>query len=172
MQQTEELKLTKATLEDLDEIWALCCEVKEKVPTSGWNDNYPTPEIYTEDLKSQTLYKVMQGGKIISIMQIRDFADYLKGEENEDTKNLDLGLENPAALGRFCVSPDLQGHGLGRRIMQLSLDKAKAMGYDGVFFHVISGNDNALHLYDSMGFSCIGMTEEYGLHLYCYTMKF
>lgn len=172
MQKSEQLSLMKAQLEDLDEIWALCREVKEKVPMSGWNDNYPTREIYTEDLLSQTLYKVVENGKIISIMQIRDFADYLKGEENEDTKNLDLGLENPAALGRFCVSPSLQGHGYGRRIMQNTLDKAKEMGYDGVFFHVIDGNDSALHLYDSMGFSCIGETEEYGLHLYCYTLKF
>ena len=172
MQQTETLSLETATLADLDEIWCLCQEIKAKNPSCKWNENYPTREIYTEDLRTNSLYKVVENGKIISIMQIRSFEDFLKGEENEDTKNLDLGMDHVAALGRFCVAPSLQGRGLGRRIMQLSLDKAKALGYNGVFFHVIDGNDNALHLYDSMGFSCIGTTEEYGLHLHCYTMKF
>ena len=110
---------------------------------------------------------MMDGGKIISIMKIISWTEYMKGEEAE-SYGWSEEIRNPCALGRFCVSPDLQGRGLGRRIMQASLAKAGSMGFDGARFHTVTVNRIAQHLYDKMGFRRVGMIHEFGLDFICY----
>ena len=161
--------LTKALPEDLDEINALCREVALKTPSSQWDEHYPSRELLQRDIASGSLYKVLHQEKIISIMQIRPWADFA-GDEDESNV-WDSKAKNPCGLGRFCVSPELQGHGLGRRIMTASLEKARELGYDSAMFHAIEGNDVANHLYESMGFIRLGELQEFGMDFICYEMK-
>ncbi len=167
----QKIELEKAESRELDEICALCTLVKERTPSSGWNEHYPTRAILAADLASQTLYKVVQDGKIVSIMQIRSWAEFMKDEEADDLQDWNPEIINPCALGRFCVSPDCQGQGLGRRVMMAALEKAKSMGYDGARFHTLVSNGIASHLYESMGFRTAGKIAEYGMEFYCHEMK-
>lgn len=163
--------LLPAKLSDLSEIYSLCQEVAKKSPFSKWGKDYPNEEILSEDLGRRSLYKLVYKNRIASIIQIRPWKDFMENEQAEDIENWDAAISNPCALGRFCVSPSLQGTGLGRKILTATLKKAYQLGYDGAFFHVVEGNLPALHLYDSMGFHYTGEVDEYGMHFLCYEMK-
>ena len=165
------IELVQAPESDLDEIHTLCQTVASRTPSSGWNEHYPNREILQQDLAAHSLYKVMHEGKILSIMQIRPWADLMAGEEADDISTWDASVHNPCALGRFCVAPDFQGKGLGRRIMTASLEKARELGYDGAQFHTLKTYDAANHLYLSMGFHMAGQVREYGMEFNCYEMK-
>lgn len=170
MKDTFEINLVQAPESDLDEIYALCHNVAVRTPSSGWGEEYPTREILAHDLATQTLYKVPHDSKIASIMQIRSWAEFQKGEVVDDIKGWNPSTKNPCGLGRFCVSPDFQGQGLGRRVMLKMLETAKEMGYDSARFHAVTTNPIANHLYESMGFRLAGRIEEYGKEFFCYEM--
>lgn len=164
--------LEPALPEDLDEICALCTKVAKLTPNSYWDDEYPNREILSDDIGCKSLYKILHEGKIISIMQIRPWADQLANEPEMAAGSWDASIQNPCGLGRFCVTPDLQGQGLGRRVMTASLEKARSMGYDGAFFQAVKPNSTAIHLYDSMGFHRTGEQHAYGLDFVMFEMKF
>lgn len=163
--------LEKAQAGDLDEVCALCRGVAAAVPASGWGEDYPNREILADDLAAGGLYKVVRGGKIVSIMNISP----MDGPDLSDTEDRDapwaLEMKKPCSMGRFCVSPELQGHGMGRRIMAESLKTARRLGFDGVRFYAVRDNGAATHLYDSMGFRRAGETTVYGMDFIRYEMK-
>ena len=171
MNEIKEIKLTAAQPGDLDEICALCSDVAARTPNCGWSAEYPNRDILTSDIASGSLYQLRHAGRVVSIMQIRPWADLMAGEEADDIDTWAEGIHNPCALGRFCVSPDFQGQGLGRRVMTESLATARRMGYDGARFHTLSCYGTATHLYDAMGFHRAGMVREYGKEFVCYEMK-
>ena len=170
MNQVDTITLVKALEADLEEVHALCQRVAACTPSSGWSSDYPSRELLANDISTQSLYKVLHEGKIISIMQIRPWSTFMKGEEAADIETWNKHAANPCGLGRFCISPDFQGQGLGRRVMQKTLETAKQMGYDSARFHTETANPVANHLYESMGFSNMGMVSEYGLDFFCYEM--
>ena len=167
-----DIRLVLAQPEDLDEVCALCSKVAKLTPASLWDDEYPNRQILSEDIGYKSLYKILHEGRIISIMQIRPWADQLAGEPEMAAGSWDASIKNPCGLGRFCVTPDLQGQGLGRRVMTASLEKARSMGYDGAFFQAVKPNSTAIHLYDSMGFHRTGEQQAYGLDFVMFEMKF
>lgn len=171
MQSEIETVLIPALPGDIDEIHALCRLAASKTETSDWDDEYPSRELLQSDIAAHSLYKVVSENKIISIMLIRPWAEYIADDEAEDIKTWDPTVNNPCALARFCLSPLLQGKGLGRKIMHASLAKAKSLGYDGAFFHAAKDNPLTLHLYDSIGFHRAGEVSEYGTVFVCYEMK-
>lgn len=169
---SEEIKpvLTLAEEGDLEEIYALCRLAADKTQTTDWDDEYPSREILAGDIAAHALYKVVHEGSIIAIMLIRPWADYIADDEAEDIKTWSHA-ENPCAMARFCVTPNLQGHGLGRKTMLASIAKAKELGYDGIRFHASKANPLVLHLYDSIGYHRAGEVSEYGCDFVCYEMK-
>lgn len=169
---SEPVILTPAERADLSEICRLCRTVARENPSSKWDSHYPDSKILSGDIRSRTLYKVTENHRIISIVQIRPWEDFMRNEEVKDVSMWDLSIQHPCALGRFCVSPFLQGKGWGRRVFEEALRKADSMGYDGARFHVVEGNRAALHLYDSMGIRYTGDIDEYGIHFLCYEIKF
>jgi ribosomal-protein-alanine N-acetyltransferase len=61
----------------------------------------------------------------------------------------------------LCVRPDLQGRGLGRKLLTHLLDLARRAGADTMFLEVRVSNAPAIGLYDSMGFGEVGVRTGY-----------
>jgi ribosomal protein S18 acetylase RimI-like enzyme len=61
--------------------------------------------------------------------------------------------EDWAGISRVRVREDKQGQGLGKKIMQSTLNEVKANGIEQLFLQVESENLNALAIYHSIGFS-------------------
>src|SRR5215472_18203072 len=56
---------------------------------------------------------------------------------------------------QICAMPGYQGRGLGRRLMEASLQAMRVRRYNTVSLTVTSGNDRAVRLYESLGFSTV-----------------
>ncbi|WP_099023244.1 ribosomal protein S18-alanine N-acetyltransferase [Mycolicibacterium palauense] len=72
------------------------------------------------------------------------------------------------------VHPDFQGRGIGRRLLADLLGFADSAGPGGaVFLEVRTDNDSAIALYESVGFSRVGLRKRYyqGSGADAYTMR-
>ncbi|MDX1443815.1 MAG: ribosomal protein S18-alanine N-acetyltransferase [Gammaproteobacteria bacterium] len=61
----------------------------------------------------------------------------------------------------ICVHPDLQGHGLGRRLMEHLLRLARGYGAKMALLEVRPSNMAAVAMYESMDFSEVGRRRNY-----------
>jgi L-amino acid N-acyltransferase YncA len=67
------------------------------------------------------------------------------------------GPASRVANASYMVDPAQSGKGIGRRLVEATLDQARADGYGAMVFNaVVETNANAVHLYRSMGFTIIG----------------
>ena len=66
-----------------------------------------------------------------------------------------------AHLLNICVSPDLHGRGLGRRLLRRMLRVAGEHAVDTVFLEVRASNAAAAYLYESEGFCEVGRRRGY-----------
>jgi GNAT superfamily N-acetyltransferase len=57
-----------------------------------------------------------------------------------------------ARLRWFIVAPELQGRGIGRRLMREALDFCRRAGIKRVYLWTFAGLDAARHLYEEFGF--------------------
>ena len=55
-------------------------------------------------------------------------------------------------MSKMAVSPAMRGLGIGRKLLQYTIDRARAMGAKSLFLGSNSKLANAVHLYESMGF--------------------
>jgi putative acetyltransferase len=55
-------------------------------------------------------------------------------------------------LSKMAVSPDLRGMGIGRRLLEHAVSEARRIGARSLFLGSNSRLENAVHLYESVGF--------------------
>lgn len=58
-------------------------------------------------------------------------------------------------LVKFYLDSNYRGHGIGKKLMQLSLDKAKELGYTTVYLESLPQLDKAVGMYEQAGFKHI-----------------
>jgi len=66
-----------------------------------------------------------------------------------------------AHLLNLCVRADLRGRGLGRRMLQLLVERSRQSGVEAVFLEVRPSNPGAIALYRSAGFVQVGLRKGY-----------
>jgi L-amino acid N-acyltransferase YncA len=67
------------------------------------------------------------------------------------------GLGAHIANGGYIVSPDARGKGVGRKLGEHSIARAREKNYHGIQFNfVVSTNEVAVDLWQSLGFAIIG----------------
>jgi ribosomal-protein-alanine N-acetyltransferase len=64
-------------------------------------------------------------------------------------------------LLNICVRPELQGKGLGKKLLRHLLSVARRQGADTLFLEVRPSNTPAVQLYQSVGFNEVGQRKEY-----------
>ncbi len=82
-----------------------------------------------------------------------------------DTRIIGYGIMSvfvgEAQILNLCVDPEMQGQGLGRRLLQRLLNEAKSHNADTAFLEVRTSNHAAIALYQSTGFNQIGTRRGY-----------
>lgn len=76
------------------------------------------------------------------------------------------GPDGSGTVESLYVSPDSQGHGLGRKLMAAALDRQRELGAQRAQLWVFATNAGAQFLYESMGYVLDGRTRverEYGV---------
>jgi putative acetyltransferase len=56
-------------------------------------------------------------------------------------------------LSKMAISPQLRGQGIGRRLLQHTIEQARLMGARSLFLGSSTKLPSAIHLYESMGFN-------------------
>jgi ribosomal protein S18 acetylase RimI-like enzyme len=74
------------------------------------------------------------------------------------------GAPGCAVLGQVATLPELSSRGLARRLIGCSLAALAGANYHTCFLEVTLSNDNAVHLYRSLGFQPVGPQIVYGVY--------
>jgi len=56
---------------------------------------------------------------------------------------------------QICAMPGHQGHGIGRRLMEATMQALRVRGYTTASLTVTSGNERAVRLYENLGFCSV-----------------
>jgi L-amino acid N-acyltransferase YncA len=56
----------------------------------------------------------------------------------------------------YFVLPDHTGRGIGRRVLEIFMEQARAMGIDNLLASVSSRNEQSLRFHERAGFACCG----------------
>lgn len=62
-------------------------------------------------------------------------------------------------FGRFIISREHRGRGYGRRALMLAIGRARSLGVERISCEVLSSNEPALRLYNSLGFTTKGIDQ-------------
>ena len=138
----------KGTADDLDMVCAMVEAAKERMRAQSidqWDEFYPTREDFESDINENTLYIAQEDGEPVAV--------YVISEECEH-EYLECRWEYDKAcvLHRFCVSPDRQGRGIGKQVLEKIEDQLSGMGYGSVRLDVFSKNPYAQRLYEKNGY--------------------
>ena len=66
-----------------------------------------------------------------------------------------------AHILNVCIREDLRSAGVGRRLMDFLLERARAAQMQDVFLEVRPSNPTAIRLYERLGFSRVGVRKAY-----------
>ena len=66
-----------------------------------------------------------------------------------------------AHILNICIRSDLRSGGIGRRLMEFLLERARAAEMQDVFLEVRPSNPVAIQLYESLGFTRVGVRKGY-----------
>ncbi len=152
--------LRKAENTDADDIFSL---YRSLVGTKGcvWNDEYPSYEDVTTDIKNGSQYVVCdEDGRILAA------AVALIEQEQNELNCWKAKLENPCEISRVGVKQELQHKGLARFLVSGIEKELAAQGFDGVRLLAFIDNCSAVALYRSLGYAEAGEVEMYGLGRY------
>lgn len=139
-------KIRKANLEDFEEIYDIICHALDKGDTYSYTREEMTPE-----------------RALAYFMTSSDTHCYLA--ENKKGETLGFYTIRPNRTGRgnhvanasFLVHHNYRGEGIGKKLSEHALKTAKKLGYKAMQFNfVVSTNQVAIKLYETLGFSIVG----------------
>ena len=145
----ETIDLLQATAQDAPRVSVLYRSCTE----------YPNDEIVSADIQRGYLYLWERDGALAGAVSL------LAGDD--DIEHIGLPFErpeNPCVLCRLCVSPTLQGRGMGAAMLAASEAKAAQQGYTAMHLLVDVGQQAAQRLYRRAGYRTVGRAELYGSH--------
>ncbi|HDD56710.1 MAG TPA: N-acetyltransferase [Nitrososphaeria archaeon] len=135
-----EVRIERASMKDLDEIYEIEVECFGREAYSKW--------IYRWLLKDE---------KTIFLKAVRDdvILGFVVGRVERSGKRM---------VGRIYtinVRPELRGKGIGKLLMNVIEDSFKREGCEEIILEVAVDNHPAINLYRSMGYDFIGKLENY-----------
>lgn len=74
------------------------------------------------------------------------------GRETVGCVALELMDGDVYELSKMAVTPNLRGQGVGRRLLEYAIEQARALGAKSLFLGSNKKLENAVHLYESVGF--------------------
>jgi L-amino acid N-acyltransferase YncA len=140
------VEFRRAVTEDWPDIWPIF----SAVVSAGDTYTYP-PDIdaasarlvWMKDGSDRAVtYVAIEGGQVVGTAYLRPNHP---------------GPGDHIANAGWMIAPESAGRGIGRRFAEHVIDEAREMGFTGMQFNaVVSTNERAVRLWESMGFSIVG----------------
>lgn len=149
-----EIIFRQACESDLSEIWSLVSSAVVEMEKKGihqWDELYPTPEDFSED--------ILGGGQYVGTVDERIAVIYTLNQSFDDEyKNGSWQYPNEpfAVIHRLCVSPDHQHRGIAAQTVAHIENELRRQGIKAIRFDVFTENPFALRLYEKLGFKKTG----------------
>lgn len=145
--------VTKGIQGDLDAVWNIIDRCRASLRQRGifqWDMVYPTRETAVQDMNVGGLYVLTSLGQVLAVVTI--------DTQHEDEYNTVRWTTSEPALivHRLCVDPEVQGQGIGRRLMEFVEQYAVRQRFSSVRLDAYSGNPRALALYRQRGYRQAG----------------
>lgn len=146
--------LEKASQDDGDEIVTLIHRVVEHLNQIGipqWDEVYPHASDVEEDIRNGHLYVARAEQRIVGIITLNRFC-------NPDYQNGNWQYRGPdfAVVHRLCVSPGMQGCGVGTQMMRMAEELLRKSGVKSVRLDAFSLNPYSLRLYEKLNYRVVG----------------
>jgi ribosomal protein S18 acetylase RimI-like enzyme len=137
-----DMHIQTAAPSDIDPMWNLFRTVVEVGDTLPFSESFDRSTFVSHWFSSQTAYVAVADAGIVGMYKMG--ANY-------------PGRGAHVASATYVVDPAMQGRGIGRRLVEHSLDQASQAGFIAMQFnYVVSTNARAVELYRKLGFSIAG----------------
>ncbi len=150
-----DLQYRIADKDDIIIIYEMMLAAKSHSESQGiyqWDDNYPTIAMLEHD--------VMKGDTRLVYNDNQCVAFYTSNSVCEDDVHGHINWLNPneswVFFHRLCVDPKFQDKGIGTRIVKNFIELNMEQ-FDSIRIDVFSTNAKALHIYEQLGFTNLGV---------------
>lgn len=141
----DKVKIMLATKEHFEQIWDIFSQVIK------FEDTY----VYSSNTTKEQCKNLWCSDSVQTYVALLD--DVVVGTYIMKPNFLDLG--NHVANCSYMVKPDLQGQGIGKLMGNHSIKTAKQQAFLSMQFNiVVSPNERAVKLWQSLGFEVIGVS--------------
>ena len=137
------IEFRRATEADKPAIWLI---IKAVIATG---DTYVYPPDSTEE-EMMTTWFLLEKHNYVAVIDGEVVATFwLRANQP--------GLGSHVANAAYMVSPHAKGRGIGKQMALWSLDEARRLGFSAMQFNfVVKSNENAVALWQKIGFEIIG----------------
>lgn len=144
------MHIRQATSDDFNTMWEIFQSIIEAGDTLPFSDDFTREEFHDHWLSSQTSY--------VAVTEVGVVGMYKVGANFP-------GRGAHIASATYMVSPEAQGKGIGRALVNDSLTRARNAGFIAMQFnYVVSTNVQAVELYKNLGFVIAGTLQKAFLH--------
>lgn len=136
------MQIRPAQLSDLDAMWRICQGVIAAEDALPFSADFDRATFHAHWFGAHAPFVAVTEAGIVGMYKVG--ANY-------------PGLGSHVASATYLVSPESQGQGIGRSLVQHSLAQARAAGFMAMQFnYVVSTNAPAVELYRRLGFAIVG----------------
>lgn len=161
--------IRKANITDIEEIMDMTKACAKAMIANGiyqWNEHYPNPSAFENDIKRSELYVIEIGEQVKGTVVISTFMD----EEYIPIKWLTEN-ENNIYIHRVAIHPELQGKGYAQQLMDFAEHFAIENNYSSIRLDTFSQNTRNQKFYELRGYKRLGdiyfpKQSEYPFHCY------
>lgn len=161
--------IRKARATDIETITVITKACAKAMIAKGiyqWNEHYPNPEAFENDLKRNELYVLEINTKVAACVVISTFMDEEYKPIHWLTKN-----KNNLYIHRLAVHPNHQGLGYAQQLMAFAEHYAIEHNYSSIRLDTFSQNKRNQKFYELRGYKRLGdiffpKQSEYPFHCY------
>ncbi len=141
--------------EELDAILALTRACGKHMRENGidqWDEHYPDRDSLKRDIETNTLFVYRENNEILGIIVLNETQDPEYADIHWSTSDTDRNI----VVHRLAVSPEHQGKGIARKIMDFAEEWAKENQYDAIRLDTFSQNPRNQRFYKNRGYTELG----------------
>jgi GNAT superfamily N-acetyltransferase len=165
------MNIRLATLKDIPQIMDLIADVVPQMIASGnlqWDNKYPNPEVFENDIKLNQLWVADIDGAIggVTAITTEQYPEY-------EQVGLDIN-ETAIVTHRLAVSPHFRGKGIAAALLMQAEYEAIERGIETLRVDTNTKNEATQKLFPKLGYTFLGeMGLEFrpGLRFYCYEKR-
>lgn len=147
------MNIRRANSQDIPAIMEIIREVVPLMHVLGnfqWNEDYPNPDVFAEDIAEQQLWVAELDGKIVGLSAITT-------EQYPEYAQVGWDISEPAIVThRLAVDPDVRGKGVADKLLKQAEDEAQRRGSMRLRIDTNAENKAAQKLFVKMGYVYAG----------------